>query len=383
MAGRERNLDDAIRIGFITDLSGPYEEFDGNAGAEAIKMAIADMGGRVAGRRVEVIAADHQNKVDVAVARARELLDDRGVDVLISGVNSDTSLAMSRVAKERKKPFIVVGAGTTVQTDAECSPYVIQYAYNTAALAKVAGRGVAEAGGKSWYLVTADYEFGRQLESGVMSAVEASGGSVLGSVRHPHDTKDFTALLTGARSSKAQVLALGDGHTSLIDAVRKAGELGVNKQMKIVGLLTFIDEIHALGLGGAQGLYLADSWFWTRDDETRAWGKRFFGKFGRMPSSLHAADYSAALQYLKAVEAAESDDPEEVLSRMKRTKIDDVFARNGRIRGDGIMVHDMYLLRVKAPARSKGPWDYYDLVRTFAGDAAWPGKSESKCASWK
>lgn len=374
---------DAVRIGFITDLSGPYAEVDGPAGGEAIKMAIADLGGSVAGKRVEVILADHQNKVDVAVARARELFDVQAIDVLISGVNSDTSLAMAKVAIEKKKPFIVVGAGTTVHTNQQCSPFVIQYAYNTAALAKVAGSGIVKQGGKSWFIVTPDYEFGWQLQNNAAATVKANGGEVLGSIRHPHDDSDFAPLLLQAQSSKAQVLGLASGHTTLINEVKKANELGISKTMKIAGLLVFIDELHQLGLAAAQGMYLADSWFWTRDRETRAWARRFFDKFNRMPSSLHAADYSAALQYLTAVKTIKSDDGEKVLTQMKKMKINDIYAKNGRIRGDGIMVHNLYLLQVKSPDQSTEPWDYYNIVETFKADAAWTAKSESRCASWK
>ena len=375
--------DDVIRIGFITDLSGPYAEVDGPAGGEAIRMAIADMGGTVAGKRVEVLLGDHQNKTDVAAALAREWFDYKGVDVLIGGVNSDTSLAMAKVAHEKKKLFIVVGAGTSVQTNEQCSPYVVQYAYDTTALGKVTGGGVSKAGGNSWYFLTADYEFGSQLEKYTTAAVKSTGGKIVGAVKHPHAAEDFTPFLREAKDSKAQVLALSNGHTDTINAVKRANALGITKSMKLAGLLVFIDEVHKLGLKEAQGLYLADSWYWTRDDETRTWSRRFFQNFERMPSSLHAADYSAARQYLTAVKAIGSTDGDQVISQMRKQKINDIYAKNGYIRADGIMIHDMYLLQVKSPDQSKEPWDYYNLVETFRGESAWTTNSESKCALWK
>lgn len=370
---------DVIRIGFITDLSGPYADLDGPAGAEAIRMAVADMGGTVAGKPVEVLTADHGNKVEVAAAMAREFLGTDGVDVLIGGVNSGTSLAMAEVAAEKKKPFIVVGAGNTEHTNEQCSPYTVQYAYNTAAQGKVLGGGVVKAGGKSWYFLTPDHAFGAQMRDSAVAAVNAGGGTIAGSATHPSGAGDFSSFLQQAQGSKAGILGLASGHTDLVATVRAANALGVTRTMKLAGAFVFIDEVHALGLEAAQGMHVTDSWFWSRDAETKAWARRFFDKFDRMPSSLHAADYSAALQYLTAVEAVDSDDGDEVLAHMKTMKINDVFAKNGSIRDDGLMVHDMYLLQVKSPEKSTEPWDYYDLVGIFQGDAAWTAEAESTC----
>jgi branched-chain amino acid transport system substrate-binding protein len=375
--------DDVIRIGFITDLSGPYEELDGRAGGEAIKMAVADMGGAVAGRRIEVLIADHRNDVGVAAATAREWFDAQKLDVLIGGVNSNTGLAMAQVASDRRKPFIAVGSGTSEHTNEQCSPYVIQWAYDTVAQGRVIGDGVTRRGGRSWYMLTADYPFGGQLRDSAVAAAQAAGGEVVGSALHPHEADDFEPLLREAAAGKAEVLGLANGHTDLINAVKAANKLGLKSRIQIAGAFVFITELNALGLEAAQGMFVSDSWFWTRDAETIAWSRRFFERFNRMPSSLQVADYSAALQYLKAVAAAGSADADAVLQQMRRMRISDVFVKNGYIRDDGRMVHDMYLLQVKSPEQSKQPWDYYNLIDVFEGEAAWTTRGESRCTLWK
>jgi branched-chain amino acid transport system substrate-binding protein len=374
---------DVIRIGIITDMSGLYSDIDGPGGVEAIKMAIADMGGAINGKKIEVLVADHQNKPDVAAAKAREWFDTQGVDMLIGGTSSGTSLSMSKVALEKKKLFISVGAATSALTNEQCSPYTVHYAYDTVALAKGTGNAVVKAGGKSWYFLTADYAFGSQLQNDTAAVVKAAGGTVVGSVRHPLSASDFSSFLLQAQSSKAQILGLANAGGDTINAIKAANEFGITKTMKLAGLLMFINDIHSLGLKATQGMYLTDSWYWNRDAETRAWGRKFFDKMKRMPSSLQAGDYSAALQYLKAVKTTGSDDPDKALEQMKKTKINDIFAKDGFIRGDGRMVHDMYLMQVKTPAQSTEPWDYYNVVQTFKGEEAWTTKAESKCALWK
>ena len=374
---------DVIKIGFITDLSGLYADIDGPAGAEAIKMAIADMGGSVAGKKIEILVADHQNKPDVAAAKAREWFDTQGVDMLIGGTNSGTALATAKVALEKKKPYISVGAAAAALTNEQCSPYTVHYAYDTVALAKGTGNAVVKAGGKSWYFLTADYAFGSQLQNDSSAVVKAAGGTVVGSVKHPLSASDFSSFLLQAQSSKAQILGLANAGGDTINAIKAANEFGITKTMKLAGLLMFINDVHSLGLKATQGMYLTDSWYWNRDAETRAWSRKFFEKFKRMPSSIQAADYSAALQYLNAVKATGTDDADKVLAQMKKTKINDVFTKGGYIREDGRMVHDMYLFQVKSPDKSTEPWDYYNVVETFKGDAAWTTKAESKCALWK
>lgn len=374
---------DVIRIGFITDLSGLYADIDGPAGGEAIRMAIADMGGSVAGKKVELVIADHQNKPDVAAAKAREWFDTQGLDMLIGGTNSGTSLAMAKVAAEKKKPFISIGAATSALTNDQCTPYTVHYAYDTVALAKGTGNAVVKSGGKSWYFLQADYAFGAQLMNDTSAVVKAAGGTVVGSVKHPLSASDFSSFLLQAQSSKAQILGLANAGGDTINSIKAANEFGITKTMKLAGLLMFINDVHSLGLKATQGMYLTDSWYWNRDAETRAWSRKFFEKIKRMPSSIQAADYSAALQYLSAVKATNTDDADKVLAHLRKTKINDIYTKGGYIREDGRMVHDMYLMQVKTPDKSVEPWDYYNVVETFKGEAAWTTKAESKCPLWK
>ncbi len=374
---------DVIRIGIITDMSGLYSDIDGPGGVEAIRMAVADMGGAVNGKKIEVLFADHQNKADVAASKAREWFDTQGVDMLIGGTNSGTALAMAKVAAEKKKLFIAIGAATAALTNEQCNAYTVHWAYDTVALAKGTGNAVVKAGGKNWYFLTADYAFGAQLQNDTSAVVKAAGGTIVGSVKHPLAASDFSSFLLQAQSSKAQILGLANAGGDTINAIKAANEFGVTKTMKLAGLLMFINDIHSLGLKSTQGMYLTDSWYWNRDPEARAWSRKFFEKFKRMPSSIQAGDYSAALQYLNAVKATGTDDADKVLAQMKKTKVNDIFAKGGYIREDGRMVHDMYLMQVKTPAESTEPWDYYKVAETFKGDAAWTTKAESKCALWK
>lgn len=374
---------DVIRIGIITDMSGLYSDLDGQGGVEAIRMAVAELGGAVNGKKVEVLFADHQNKADVAASKAREWFDTQGLDLLIGGTNSGAALAMAKVAAEKKKPIIVVGAASSALTNEQCSPYTVHYAYDTVALAKGTGNAVVKAGGKSWYFLTADYAFGAALQNDTAAVVKAAGGTIVGSVKHPLSASDFSSFLLQAQGSKAQILGLANAGGDTINAIKAANEFGITQTMKLAGLLMFINDVHSLGLKATQGMYLTDSWYWNQSPETRAWGRKFFEKFKRMPSSLQAADYSAALQYLGAVKAAGTDDADKVLAQMRKVKINDLYAKGGYIRADGRMVHDMYLMQVKTPAQSTEPWDYYNVVETIKGDAAWTTKEESKCALWK
>jgi branched-chain amino acid transport system substrate-binding protein len=374
---------DVVKIGFITDISGLYSDIDGQGGAEAIKMAIADFGGSVNGKKIELITADHQNKPDIAAVKAREWFDQQGVDMLIGGTNSGTSLSMAKVAAEKKKPFISIGAGSARLTNEECTPYTIHYAYDTVALAKGTGSAVVKQGGKSWFFLTADYAFGHSLESDTANVVKASGGTVVGAVRHPLSASDFSSFLLQAQSSKAQILGLANAGGDTINSIKAANEFGVTKTMKLAGLLMFINDVHSLTLPLTQGMYLTDSWYWDQNADSRKWGKRFFEKIKKMPSSVQAADYSATLTYLNAVKAAGTDNPEKVIAQMKSAKINDMYAKGGTIRPDGRMIHEMYLMQVKTPAESKYPWDYYKVVQAIPGDQAFATKAESKCALWK
>jgi branched-chain amino acid transport system substrate-binding protein len=374
---------DVIKIGFITDLSGLYADIDGPAGAEAIRMAIADLGGAINGKKIELLVADHQNKADVAASKAREWFDQQGVDVLIGGTNSGTALAMAKVAAEKKKPFLAVGPGSSALTNDQCSPYTIHYAYDTVALAKGTAPAVVKAGGKSWYFLTADYAFGTALQADASAAVKGSGGTVVGAVRHPLASSDFSSFLLQAQGSKAEILGLANAGGDTVNAIKAANEFGITKTMKLAGLLMFINDVHSLGLKATQGMYLTDSWYWNQSAESRAWSKRFFDKFKRMPSSIQAADYSVAQFYLAAVKAAGSDDGDKTNEQMRKSKVNDMYAKGGYVRADGTMVHDMYLMQVKTPAQSTTPWDYYNVVATTKGEDAFLTKAESKCALWK
>ena len=374
---------DVIKIGFITDISGVYSDIDGQGGAEAIKFAIADMGGSINGKKIELVVADHQNKADVAASKSREWFDQQGVDVLIGGTNSGTALAMAKVANEKKKVFIENGAGSARLTNEECSPYTVHYAYDTVALAKGTGSAVVKQGGKSWFFLTADYAFGHSLESDTSNVVKASGGTVVGSVKHPLGASDFSSFLLQAQTSKAQIIGLANAGGDFINSVKAANEFGITKTAKLARLLVFINDVHSLTPKLTQGMYLTDSWYWDTNEETRKFAKRYFEKQKKMPSSLQAADYSAALQYLQAVKAAGTDDSDKVMAQLRKTKFNDVFQKNGYLRADGRVVHDMYLYQVKTPAESKYPWDYYKLVQTIPAEQAWTTKAESKCSAWK
>ena len=370
---------DVVRIGIITDMSSVYADIDGAGGVEAIRLAIADAKGMAAGKKIELVFADHQNKADVAASKAREWFDTQGLDLLIGGTNSGTSLAMAKVAAEKKKPFISIGAGTSRLTNEECTPYTIHYAYDTVALANGTGAAVTKAGGKSWYFLTADYAFGTSLQADTSAVVTRSGGQVLGAVKHPLNASDFSSFLLQAQSSKAQILGLANAGGDTINAVKAANEFGITKTMKLAGLLMFINDVHSLGLKTTEGMYLTDSWYWNQSPEARAWARRFFEKMKRMPSSLQAADYSAVAHYLKAVEAIKTDDGDKVVAQMKATPINDFYTKGTIRKEDGRGVHDMFLLQVKSAKESTEPWDYFKVVTRIPGDEAFTKLADSKC----
>jgi branched-chain amino acid transport system substrate-binding protein len=371
-----------VKIGFITDKSSLYADIDGPAGAEMVRWAVQDFGGKVLNRPIEVMAADHQNRADVASSLAREWFDKDGMSMLIGGTSSGTSLAMARIAMEKKRPFISIGAGSARLTNEECTPYTVHYAYDTVALAKVAGSALVKAGNKNWFFLTADYAFGYSLEADASTVVKANGGTVAGAVRHPLNASDFSSFMLQAQSSKAQILALANAGGDFTNAMRAAREFGVNKTMKIAGMLVFINDVHSLGLANTAGLQLADSWYWNQDDASRAFSKRFFEKYKRMPSSIQAADYSATTTYLKAVQAAGTTDGDKVMATLKSTKVNDFYTQ-GQIRADGRMIHDMYLFQVKSAKESTAPWDYYKTVAKVPGEQAFTSVADSKCALLK
>ncbi|NYT85505.1 ABC transporter substrate-binding protein [Pollutimonas harenae] len=371
--------DDVIRIGMITDMSSVYSDIDGAGGGEAVRLAIEDAGGEINGKKIEFMIADHQNKADIASARAREWFDEENLDMLLGGTNSATALAMAAVAAEKKKPFIAIGPGSSNLTNSNCTPYTLHYAYDTIALARGTGSAIVEEGGKSWFFLTADYAFGHSLERDTSAVVKKAGGEVLGAVRVPLATSDFSSFLIQAQSSGAQILGLANAGGDFTASVKSAKEFGVTETMKLAGLLVFINDIHALGLDATQGMNLTSAWYWNQDDESRAWAKRFQEKVKRMPSFIQAADYSATNYYLKAVKDAGTDDGDEIMKWMKSHKVNDFFTKDALVREDGRVVNDMFLMEVKKPSESKGEWDYYNVVKKLPGEQVYASLEESTC----
>jgi branched-chain amino acid transport system substrate-binding protein len=368
-----------IKIGFITDGASLYSDIDGIGGKEAMEMAIADFGGSVLGRKIEVLYADHQNKADIAASKAREWIDQEGVNVIFGGTNSGTALATAKVTSEKKRIYINNGAGTSALTNEQCSPYTVHYTYDTIALANVTGKAMVDKGNKNWYFLTADYAFGEQLQKDATKVVLDNGGKVLGSVKHPLNASDFSSFLLQAQSSKAQVLGLANAGGDTINSVKAAAEFGINKSMKLAGLLVFITDIHSIGIKNAAGLLATEAWYWDLNDESRAFAGRFIQKLKRMPTSVHAGDYSSMLTYLKAVKAAGTDNPDKVMAELRKMKINDLFTKGGYIRKDGTMVHDMYLFETKKAEEVTKPWDYYKVVNKVPGEQAFNTIAESKC----
>ena len=382
LATSAAHAQDKVKIGLITDMSSLYADVEGKNGAVAIQMAIDDFGGKVLGKPIELLSADHQNKADIAASKAREWIDTQGLTMLFGGTSSGTALAMAKIAEEKKRVYFNSGAGSSALTNEQCTPYTVHYAYDTVALAKGTGSAVVKQGGKDWFFLTADYAFGQALQDDTTKVVTAAGGKVLGSVKHPLNASDFSSFLLQAQNSKAQILGLANAGGDTINAIKAAKEFGINKSMKMAGLLVFLTDIHSLGLRNTEGLLLTTSWDWNLNDQTREFGKKFFAKTKRMPTDIHAADYSATMNYLKAVQAAGTTDADKVMAKLKSTPIDDFYGK-GVIRPDGRFAHDMYLMQVKAPAESKEPWDYYKVLATLPAEQVWTTKAESKCALWK
>jgi branched-chain amino acid transport system substrate-binding protein len=359
-----------VVIGDIDDMSGVYADVEGAGGVEAINMAIADFGGTVLGRKVAVLTADHQNKPDIGASKFREWADQQSLNLLLGGSNTGVNIAMSKVAAAKKVPFIVIGAGGASLTNEDCTAYSVHYVYDTTALANGTATAMVNAGGKSWFYLTADYAFGTQLQNAASKVVEAHGGKNVGAVRVPLGAADFSSFLLQAQASGAQVLGLANAGTDFSNSLKAANEFGITRTMKPAALLAFLTDIHSLGLKTAQGLYLTTGWYWDLNDETRAFAKRFFAKMNRQPTMDHAGVYSATLTYLKAVKAAGTTDADKVMAQLKKDKINDMFAKGGYIRSDGAMIHEMYVMQVKTPQESKYPWDYYKLIRKMSGEEA-------------
>jgi branched-chain amino acid transport system substrate-binding protein len=374
---------DMVKIGVMNDMAGVYADIGGPGSVEAAKMAVADFGGKMFGKPIEVVFADHQNKPDVGASKAREWFDVQGVDMITDVPTSSVAIAIAKVANEKKRVYMNTGAATKALTNEECSPYTVHYAYDTYALANGTGKAIVQTGGKTWFFITADYAFGHALEADTAAVVKASGGEVKGAVRHPLSASDFSSFLLQAQASKAQIIGLANAGGDTINSVKAANEFGLTKNQTLAGLLMFISDVHSLGLKTAQGMMLTDAWYWDTNDETRKFGRRFFAKMKRMPSFDQAAVYSATLTYLKAVQEAGTDDADAVMKVLKKTKINDVFAKGGYVRADGRMVHDMYLMQVKKPEDSKYPWDYYQLKKVIPAEEAFQPLALSTCPMLK
>jgi branched-chain amino acid transport system substrate-binding protein len=373
---------DKVKIGFITDMSSLYADVEGKNGAVAIQMAIDDFGGKVLGKPIELLTADHQNKADIAASKAREWIDTQGLTMVFGGTNSGAALAMAKVSEEKKRVFINNGAASSALTNEQCTPYTVHYAYDTVALSKGTAGAMVDAGDKSWFFLTADYAFGHALEADASKIVKDKGGSVVGAVRHPLNASDFSSFLLQAQNSKAQVLALANAGGDTINSIKAAKEFGVGKNMKLTALLVFYSDIHSLGLRNSEGMQFLTSWYWDMNDASRKFADKFMEKTKRRPTEIQAADYSATMNYLKAVQAAGTVDADKVMATWRGMKMDDFFG-SGQIRPDGRYVHDMLLVQVKSPSESKGTWDYYKIVKKLPGDQVFTTKAESKCAHWK
>jgi branched-chain amino acid transport system substrate-binding protein len=372
--------DDVVKIGVIVDQSGVYSANGGPGAIRAVEMAIKDFGGKVKGKPIELVSADYQNKVDIALSKTREWIDRDKVDMIIESTDSAASLAMQKLAADKKRVIIFAGSATTALTNKECSPYGIHYVYDTYSLATGTGRALMDQGIDTWYFLTADYAFGSSLERDTTAVVLAGGGKVLGATRHPLAASDFASFLLQAQASKAKVIGLANAGRDTQNSVRQAAEFGLTKGgQKLATLLLFDTDVKGMGLQTAQGLLFTTGFYWDRNDETRAWSKRFYDIHKAMPTMIQAGAYSATMHYLKAVEAANTDNADAVMKAMKATEINDFFAKGGKIRENGRMVHDMYLAEVKKPSESKGEWDIIKVLRTIPGEQAYQPLSESTC----
>jgi branched-chain amino acid transport system substrate-binding protein len=369
-----------VKIGILNDQSGVYADYGGKYSLEAARMAVEDFGGNVLGEKIEIVTADHQNKPDLAASIARRWYEVEGVDMITELTTSSVALAIQELSKEKKKIDIVVGAATSRITGDACTPYGFHWAYDTHALAVGTGGALVEAGGDTWFFMTADYAFGYALEKDTGDLVKSKGGKVLGSVRIPLNSSDFSSFLLQAQSSKAKIIGLANAGLDTTNSIKQAAEFGiVSGGQKLAGLLLTISEVHGLGLQAAQGLVLTEGFYWDQNDKTREFSARFIKRTGHMPSMIHAGTYSATLQYLKAVKAAGTKDSDAVAKKLKELPVDDMFAQGGKVLENGRMVHDLYLFEVKKPSESKQPWDYYKQIAVVPGGKAFPSAKDSGC----
>lgn len=373
--------DDVVKIGVLTDLSSWGRDNSGPGSVEAAKMAAEEFGGTVNGKKIEIIAADHQMKPDIGLQIAREWYDIGKVDAIADVPNSAIGIAVHNLAREKNRLALLSGPGSSDITNKLCSPNTVHFAYDTYALAKVTASAMVQEGGKSWFFMTADYAFGHALEKDATAFIQKSGGRVIGRVLHPTGTNDYSSFLLQAQASKSNVIGFANAGQDAVNALKQAAEFGVGrgKDQRIVSLLMFDTDIHAAGLQNAQGVLMTTASYWDMNEESRAWSEKFFKRTNVMPSMIHAGVYGSVLHYLKAIKAANADDPAKTMAQMRATRINDVFTKDAYLREDGRVIRDMYLARVKAPKESKKPWDYLEIVRSVKGEDAYRPVSESEC----
>jgi len=374
---------DSLKIGVLTDMSGVYADYGGPGAVAAAKLAVQDFGGKMFGKPIEVVNADHQNKPDIAKNITQQWFDRDGVDMTVENLNSAVALTVQALGKEKNKITIVTGAATARMTNEDCAPGTgVHYLMDTIALSNVVGKAIVKDGGDSWFFLTADYAFGHSLEKDTGDVVKAAGGTVKGAVRHPLSTGDFSSFLLQAQSSGAKVVGLANAGGDTVNSIKAAAEFGLTKKQNLAALLMLLTDVHAIGLNTAQGLYLTEGWYWDLNPETRAWAQKYEAVMKKKPNSNHASVYSSTMHYLKAIQAAGTDDTAAVMKKMQEMPINDMFAKNGKLRPDGRMVHDMYLFQVKKPSESKGPWDYYNLKGTIKGEDAFQPLAQSRCPAF-
>ena len=378
-AARAQISDDVVRIGILNDQSGLYADLGGPGTVVAARMAVEDAGSNVLGKPVEIVVADHQNKSDIGAAIARQWFEAGKVDMAFGFDNSAVALAVEQLAAEHNRIAIAGAVGSTAFTGKSCTPTEASWIYDSYALTTSLAKSIVAEGRDTWFFITVDYAFGHSLEADATSAVQAAGGKVLGSVRHPLNTSDFSSYLLQAQASGAKVVALANGGGDMVNAIKQANEFGLTKNQTMVSLLIFISDVHSMELAGAQGLKFVTAFYWNRDEESRAWSKRFFERQGKMPTMAQASAYSAIRHYLRAIAAAGTDEAKAVMAKMREIPVNDFYARNGHVRADGRLVHDMYFAQVKKPSETTRPWDYYNILRVIPGDQAFRPLAEGGC----
>lgn len=372
--------DDEIRIGYLADMSGTYRDLSGPGGLEALKMAVEDFGGQVNGKKIVLFNADDLNKPDVGANTVRQWIDEKSVDVVTGLVATSVVMAVNKIVEQENKLALISGSASSALTNEFCSLNHIHWVYDTYALSNGTAHAVLQEGGKDWFILAADYAFGHALEADLTKVIEAEGGKVVGKVRHPFPSTDFSSYILQAQGSGAEVVALANAGADMVNALQTASQFGLTQSgQKLAGMVVFLNDVHSMGLEVTQGLMLTTGWYWDMNDETREWAQRYHKRVGRMPTMAQAGVYSSTIHYLNAVKATDSDDSQVVRSKMIETPINDMFAKNGKIREDGRMVHDMYLAQVKTPAESKSEWDLYNILRTIPGEQAYRSLADSQC----